>query len=240
MQKIQSAALSRCRAADRFIEQNAGRLGTIPQSGMRRRLREVLDGVAQSSADQALTGRRARAGTSGMQRLRVALVRRHMLPIARVAALYPALEASSALRAPCRTRDERLVAWAMAMASAAEPHADAFVADGLDPEFVGQLRGAAKELADFATERKRTRGQLTASTRSISRHIREARRVLAALDAMMGRYLVDPSLTAQWSVVRRTGKVARRSSKAVVGGSAAAVPKEAGVIPIRPTRRRKA
>lgn len=213
------------RAAQAFATAHAHRMPHVARSGVRTRLDDLLTTVAAHADRQAANDVSARMATCTYRAMRAALIRDHMLPIVKIAALEEADSPEmSALRLPPRwATPERLHADALAMAETAARSAHRFTAAGLPPDFAEQLTAAAHAMlaaAGTKTGRRLARGQATAGVRLT---IAAARRTLAALDAMVVSAIHgDESLLTAWKSAIRPERRRRRASAAIAAAAAPA------------------
>ena len=145
MHSVQGNLLQSLRAVEEFLDTHAVRLDGVVKSGTRQKLGETISALEMYVVEQAESSLAAQGATQLNNALRVALVRDHMAPIARlVQADLPPAPQVDALRMPrAGWSIERLAAAAHAMANAAAPYAEDFVKAGMRPDFVTRLIAAA-------------------------------------------------------------------------------------------------
>jgi hypothetical protein len=210
MQSRQGNVLQALRTVENFLTTNAAKLDDVVTTGTRKKLAETITTLEATVNEQAGSGVIAKGGTSRYHALRIALIRDHMAPIARIArAELPPTPELSALRMP-RTawKMERLAAAAHGMAQAAESSAAHFVAAGLPTDFIARLQGAADAMVRSVSDRKQTRGRLTGATKGLATTISSALKLVGVIDALVTSALVDdPALLANWKVVKRVRRM---------------------------------
>ena len=216
MNTKQTYVLASLRAADAFLDDNAARIAGKLKPALRARLATAmtdLDNIIteQQSLTKAVTGSaRGRAAT------RTALVRDHMAPIARVAALeLSRIPAIAQFRMPKRRLStEKLAAVAKGMARAAVPFTDVFTGAALPDDFIAQLNAAADAMLAFNKQRATHSNRRTGTTSGLGAKLREARTIVHAVDAIVRSVLTDdPILLATWESASRVQHV--RTSVAV-------------------------
>ncbi len=206
MRNTQAKTLQSLRAVQNFLAAHAPALPAVSSSGLCIRLDEIVavaDGHATTQSGSALAAQRA---TRGFHALRLAVLRDHMAPIAKIAALdLPVSPELAPLRVPRRVPSaERLRALAAGMAEAAAPLAGTFVAAGLPPDFAERLDRAAHAMLDAVNERKRHRVLRRGATAGIRTALSRGRKIVHALDAMMTSALQDaPASLAAWDLAKR-------------------------------------
>ena len=144
MHTIQSNRFDSLCNAQRFLDDHAGRLAEVNETGMRRRLDDIVAELSAFAADQTGGALQAQGATRKQHALRRALRRDHMGPISSIAhaelARTPEIEP---FRMPRGTPSVgKLVAAAHGMGRAAAPHADVFVSAGLPADFIDRLIAA--------------------------------------------------------------------------------------------------
>jgi hypothetical protein len=218
MHSAQGNMLQSLRAVEEFLDANANKIDGIVNTGTRRKLAETIGSLQTYVAEQAGSNIAAQGATQRTQKLRRALVRDHMAPIARIAQadLPPTVPELEALRAP-RSNDsiERLAAAAYGMAAAATPFADTFVKAGLAPDFIAKLSAAADAMLQSVSERAQNRGKWSGATKGLKTTLSSGRKLVTVIDAFVESALVnDPALLANWKRVKRVKKVPARANGA--------------------------
>jgi hypothetical protein len=170
--------------------------------------------------------------------LRVALLRRHMTPISRIAHVaLPDTQELLPLRAPGGDPStEHLVAAARAMATVAAEHAGVFITAGLPADFVPQLRSAADAVLHAKDARTRTRGTTNGATTNLKARLREARQSVHILDGLVRKELVDqPGLLRDWSDSKRLPRARKSSVTAAPGTTVGSIAPASPATPATPT-----
>jgi hypothetical protein len=233
METAQGNALQALRGVQAFIVAHAESFPAVADSGARRKLDRTITELANLVAMQAGSDLAARGATQVQRRLRRLLLRRHMVPIARIAraGLLHQLPELEPLRMPAgRPTAELLAAHAYGMAEAAEPHAAVFIGAGLSDAFISELRRAAEALIGSLKDRVQCRAGRGAATKGLRTKLSAARRLVHVLDSLAQDALADdPALLAGWDSVKRVRRIASRRSVATF---AAAVP-EGNALPRR-------
>ena len=215
MHTVQGNLLQSLRAVEEFLETHAVRLDGVVKSGTRQKLGETISALEMYVVEQAESSLAAQGATQLNNALRVALVRDHMAPIARlVQADLPPAPQVDALRMPrAGWSIERLAAAAHAMANAAAPYAEDFVKAGLRPDFVTRLISAADTMVQAVADRAQTRGKLSGATTGLKTTLAAGRKLVRVIDAFVESELVnDPALLSNWKRVKRVRKVPVRSA----------------------------
>jgi hypothetical protein len=229
MEAYQANLLQSLRAVEEFLASNADRLEGVVNTGARQRLTEVLAELDAHVADQAGSTLVSQGSTQRNRALRRALVRDHMAPIARMArAQLPPVPEQDGLCTPRPNWPlERLHAAAHGMAVATAPHRAEFVKAGLSADFVEALTDAADAMVQSVSDRSQSRGKVSGATKGLRTALASGRRLVAVLDALMARTLVDdPALLASWKSVKRVRRIASHARDEPAG---VAVPANANV-----------
>src|SRR5207237_5191565 len=122
----------------------------------------------------------------------------------------------------------RLVEAANGMAKAAEAEKSAFIAYGLQDDFVDQLRAAAKALADSLVGRTTTTRRHVKATAAVKDQVKRGGRAVLGINAILRPTLKrNPDLKAAW-------KSAKAKKGPIGGGSTAAGVTLAPVAPLAP------
>ena len=204
MNKTQGFVLKTLVTAQRFLDANASALGPVNATGARKALDDAIAAVGRHAISQVEHDIGSTGETKRQRGIRLSMHRRYLQPIAKIAAATLSQPEMATLRLPrFGIVGLELVQAATGIANAAEPHAAAFVAAGLPPNFLEGLRGEIHDLhaslggrTDHATVRHSSTAALRAETRN-------ARRVLQMLDAVMQLLVSDEELLDAWAIVRR-------------------------------------
>lgn len=206
MQTKQGSTLKSLRSVQTFLDENAAALAGGIGAGARKRLDDFvvsLDGHADVQSASVL---KAQGATQDHQALRLALLRDHMAPIAKIAAAeLPNSPGVEPLRMPKgRPSAERLKALAVGMATAALPYASVFTAFGLTDDFTEQLATAANAMLQSAGNRTRSIQARAAATSQLRLTLSAGRKIVHVLDTMVKRALTgNPGLLEAWNNAKR-------------------------------------
>ena len=223
MKQSQARLAQSLRAVQGFIANHADRLPGVARSGARRKLDELVQTFSDDADSQAASDLAAQMATREHHALRTALLRDHMQPIVKIAALEAsALPALSVLRMPPRwASPERLHAYALGMADSAAQSAHVFTAAGLPANFAEQLTDAADATlaaVGARTSRRQARARATAGVRVT---ISAARRAVGALDALVTSALhTDAALLVAWKSAIHPERGRRRAAAAIAATAA--------------------
>jgi hypothetical protein len=208
----QATALESLRAVELFLETHADRLGDVLTTGAYRRLTDTITALDAHAAEQTAGMFGSQVATRKKHSLRQALLRDHMLKIARIAkADLPSVPELHPLRMPRRRLSTaRLAAAAAGMADLARPHADVFIAAGMPKDFLDQFVAAIDAMTDTIVERTNIRGRRAGATLGLKEQLSAGRRIVHVLDAFVQSQMKDdPSLIRNWNATKR---VQRRGS----------------------------
>lgn len=231
MQSAQGYTLLSLQNVQAYLSENAAALGNAIPADTRTLLDDSIAELSGHVAAQDGHTRTAKSAVARQHAKRVALIRDHMAPIARIAKLElegtPELVSLSLPRGHPAT--ERLAALAEGMAVAAEPYADVFVRTGCKPEFIQNLRTAANELLQALQDRTQSRGKSRAATSALRTRLSRARKVVHVIDGFVKSALADdPDRLAGWKLVmrvpKRPGGRGARDAAAPTGTGGATVP----------------
>jgi hypothetical protein len=219
VQITQGNTLQALRGVQAFLDKYAGLLPGLNESGARKKLDALVEELGAHAAAQTGSVLAAKGATQKQYAMRIVLLEDYMAPIARIAeADLPDTPELRALRLPqARLSTENLAKAAVGMADAAEPHAAVFIAAGLAPDFVAQLRQKAKDALAPLDLRTENRSARRGATRGVKESIRAAKRTVRVLDTFVRRMLRNNAvLMERWAAVKRpnpkVGRVAGQSS----------------------------
>ena len=147
---------------------------------------------------------------------RKALIRDHMIPIARIAKLEladaekPELVKLTVPRK--KVSVQQLVAAADGMAEAARAHAQVFIDAGRSPDFIDRLKAAAVQFLDAAASGMSGRARVKNATTGLRQKLSRARKVVQLLDALVKEGAGnDQALLESWKVAKRVRSTPSRS-----------------------------
>ena len=204
MRTNEANQLDALRNVQAFLDANRDRLPAIATSGMRRQLDESLARLAQHADDQTSSAAWSRNCTQRYHALRRRLLRSHLVPIALIArTTQPPLSELEQFRIPHgKPTAQQLAAAAHAMAEAAAPHADTFVAAGMPEDFIGALEDASNAMMSELAVRAQERARHRIATEALRAGITSARRVVKVLDAFVRSACeLDAGMIAGWESV---------------------------------------
>ena len=201
--------LESLRSVEHFLDENADKLASVVNTGARQRLTAAITDLSAHASEQTGSNLAAQGATQKKEALRLALLRDHMAPIARIAAAdIPNLPELSPLRMPRgKPTAEKLASFAYGMGAAAAPFADTFTKAGLAGDFVAQLSAAADAVVGVVANRTTSRGKRRGATDGLKARLTEGRQVVHILDALVKSALKDdPALLGNWNLVKRVTK----------------------------------
>lgn len=214
MQTHQGNMLQSLRNVDVFLGQNADQLADVVQSDVGQRLAHILTTLQEHVSAQSDGSFGSMGATRKHQALRRALMRDHMLPIARIAAAdLPVTPQIQPLKMPPnRVSVQRLAAAAYGMAEAASKYPDVFTRATLPPDFPAQLTAAADALIVSIGHRTKSRLVHREATMGLKTVLGAGRKVVGVLDALVKSRLQDqPGLLAAWESAKRVKQAASRA-----------------------------
>jgi hypothetical protein len=213
MRTVQGNVLQSLLNVEAFLDEHAERLPDVVKSGAKQRLVDAI-ALLEGHANQQVGSMLASQGATKRQEvLRTALLRDHMAKIASIAhAEFPKTPEFEPLRMPrLRMSPQKLRAAASGMAQTAAPQAAVFVAAGLPADFIDQLNAAADAMIASLGERSQSRGKRTGATSGLKEKLSAGRKIVRVLDTFVKSALKDdPSLLANWKVVKRVQRVTGR------------------------------
>jgi hypothetical protein len=193
------------RASYQFIA-GEPKLAEIVDTGAYRKLGDLLDSIDRRSVEQASEGMASQGATQAALEAREELIRRHLIPIAKVAALlatsYPPLKA---LRIPDRDcAVPTLVKQASGMSVEARKYQEHFVEEGLRPDFLEQLDLAIQRFKEASAEPRQHRSKRSGATSGAEVDLKKAKKSLKVLDSFVQAAAHDDaSVLSGWNAVKR-------------------------------------
>jgi hypothetical protein len=201
-----STALSTLHAVQAFMTTHADALGNLNTSASR----QDLDSIESTLSNQALAQVSSRnGGTATQTRLRVAknsLLVKYLRPMSAVAQAKLSQSPDFAeLKLPKSTRSaQQLVTAAGAMGDAASKQADTFIAAGMAPTFLADLKSAVNDVIAAEASKSNTKSSRMGATSALKVNTSQARRVVKQLDALIEPQLAnDPALLVKWKATKR-------------------------------------
>jgi hypothetical protein len=206
MQTRQGSMLQSLRNVEAFLDQHADVLGAVVQTGTRQKLADAIAALSTHVSGQAGSNLASRGATQKHYALRQVLIRRHMAPVARIAAAdLPHTPELLPLRMPSRNLPaEKLAAAAYGMAMAAIPFTAVFTAAGLPGDFAGQLTAAADAMTAVLDDRAQERNTQRGATAGLKAKLAAGRKIVHVLDAFVTDAVADDAaLLASWNGAKR-------------------------------------
>ncbi len=212
MNRRQGRMLLSLYAVDVFLDAHQQSLSVTTSAGIRDRFRHKLAEVELHVQTQEGSLLMAEGLTGAKDTKREALLRHHLAPIARIAKLesanHPALAAVKMPRGAPGTG--KLLAHAAGMANAAQDYADVFVAAGLRPTFIQDLKDAIDDILTAVTARTEKRGARAGATQGLRASLVACNKYKAVLDAFIEREArSDQTLLENWRSVKRVARLPR-------------------------------
>lgn len=218
MNKQQGHMLTALASTRCFLGDHAAALATVVSPAVQQRLDDAIAELASTATAQDLYTRDREGSFAVQEASRVALLRDHMTPIARIARLelseMPELVKLSGSTA--RLSIQQLAAHADGMAEAARPHAQVFVDAGRQPDFIERLNGAADRMRAAAAAAAQSRVRIKGATSGFAQQLSHSRRLVHALDAFVKEAAGnDTAMIDSWNVAKhvvRTSGTSRTST----------------------------
>jgi hypothetical protein len=225
METQQGNMLQSLRNVDVFLEQNADRLDGVVQSDVRQRLNEAISTLQTHVSAQADGAFGSKGATRKHQSLRRALIRDHMLPIARIAAAdLPDTPEIQPLKMPANgVSVQRLAAAAYGMADTAAKYSHIFTRATLAADFAPRLTAAADAMIASIGERTKSRLVHRGATQGLATSLAAGRKIVRILDALVkSRLQEEPARLAAWQSAKRVKQPASRLTVAAPTAAPAA------------------
>lgn len=206
--------LEALRSVPAFLGQFRDRIPDVATCGMRHRLDEALQCLAQHADDQTSSAVGSRDCTRRYLARRQQLVGAHLLPIALIArTTEPPLSELAQFQLPRGKPTARQLATAAhSMAEAAMPHSETFIAAGMPRDFVDQLRRASDAMMAELDARVQERARHRIATEALRTGIASARRMVNVLDAFVRSACEqDDGVLAGWTSVKHVRRSVRRA-----------------------------
>ena len=213
MRTKEANQLEALRNVQAFLDEQRNRLPTIATSGARRQLDDALARLAQHADDQTSSAAWSRNCTKRYHALRRRLIRSHLVPIALIArATRPPLSELAQFRIPRgKATALQLAAATHAMAEAAAPRANTFVAAGMPEDFIDQMERASEAMMAELEARTQERARHRIATEALRAGISSARRIVKVLDAFVRSACeLDVEMIAGWETVTHVRRSVRR------------------------------
>jgi hypothetical protein len=206
MRARQGSVLETLRRVQKFLDTSREVLKPLEQSGARRALDQSIAQLSAHAVDQAAGLVGSKGETARQRAFRVALRTAHMRPIATIARsqLRSVPEFASLQLPDARRTSITQVTAARAMARAATPHAETFVAAGLPTDFVERLLAAADAVETSMLGRNQNRGQRVGATKGLKDEEKRGRQTVKVLDSLVLPALgTTDYLIAEWNSLKK-------------------------------------
>jgi hypothetical protein len=197
------------RRVQQFLDEFAAKLFGATAPAARKALDQVVEDMRVNEAAQASNTLNAKSQTAAQAVLRDKLVTDHMRPVALIAAAHLRdVPEFQALKVPnVDVKAAVLVQDANAMAEAAKPYQQVFVANGRPETFVDDLVAAAAAVRASIDARGKSIAAKAAARDGLKATATRAHSVLRFLDAQVKSAAADdPRILAAWNSAKRIGK----------------------------------
>jgi hypothetical protein len=205
-----------------YLVENASAVGEANASDARRQLDTAIVAIDAAAAEQGTITREVRGEVHRRASLERLLVRKFMTPLSVFARAQLKGVPEYAALTPSTTslERERLVQAAHAMANAADKHAAELAKAKFPVGFLAQLRAAADAVQSSFNAGGDKRVKKTGVTEKIAVAVREGRRAVGALDAVVRHVILgNEALEREW----RSAKRVRQSHPAPAAAAAGTV-----------------
>jgi hypothetical protein len=183
------------------------RFHTATIKPLRAELERAAKAIATLYTEQENATAALRGDGSSVAQLKLRLRKKHLLPITRRAKLllkgYPGI--GETLRVPHKRADvEAHIVATRRIVKALRPHTGEFVAAGLRKDFLIECERAARALKERHANPDTARSRRSRATQTLPEALREAREIIAAIDAHVNAELSDDvTLMAVWDASKR-------------------------------------
>ena len=197
------------RRVEQFMDAFAAQLTVVNTTAARQELDQLVKDMGVHESTQAISTLNAKGQTAQLAALRHDLVEEHMRPVATIAAAHlrtvPNFQAMQVPRSSVKVAV--LVQDAIAMAEAARPYQQVFVANGRAADFADALVAAAGAVRASIDARAQNIGNRAGARQGLTATATRAIAVVRLLDAQIKRALVDdPTALAAWQSAKRIGR----------------------------------
>lgn len=191
---------------DAFLDAHAEKLPKATSTGIRQRFGETLAEITQHVQTQHASPLMAQGLTRTKQEKRDALLRDHMVPIARIARLsaaeVPELQPIKMPRGAPGV--QKLLAEAEGMAVIAQQHRELFIAAGLRPTFVEDLQAAVEDIRSTLADRANRYGDQAGASKGLITGLVRGNKYKAVLDSLVrSEAHGNAELLADWEIIKR-------------------------------------
>ena len=215
MRSTEANQLEALRNIPAFLDEHRDHVPGVATCGMRHRLDEALECLARHADDQTSSAAGSLNCTRRYLARRRELVGSHLLLIALIArTTRPPLSELAEMQPPRgKPTARQLESAAHAMAKAATPYAETFIAAGMPEDFVERLRRASDAMMAELGERAQERARHRIATEALRVGIASARRMVNVLDAFVRAECGhDEVLLAGWTSVKHVRRTAHRAA----------------------------
>ena len=206
MQRSQIHVGQSLRQVQQFLIQHEAVVPSAAASAARRTLDAVVAEIDRAATEQGVLGRTGRGEVQRRLDLERTLVKKYITPLVKFAraSLRGTPEFASLTPSSVPLQRERLVRTALAMAVAAEQHADALRAAEFPADFLAQLRAAATAVQQSIDAGRSGRVRRTGVTKEIRTALANGRQAVAQLDALVAHTIVgNAALEREWRSAKR-------------------------------------
>ena len=206
MDSNQGRRLMTLLTVDAFLDAHADKLPKATATGIRQRFGEALEEVTQHVQTHHASPLMAQGLTRTMQEKRDALLRDHMAPIVRIARLSaPVVPELQPIKMPRGAPGlQKLLAHADGMAVIAQQHHELFVAAGLRPTFVDDLRSAVEDIRTTLADRTNRYGDQAGARKGLASGLVLGNKYKAVLDSLVrSEAHGNAELLADWNIIKR-------------------------------------
>ncbi|MFL5615409.1 MAG: hypothetical protein ACJ796_17200 [Gemmatimonadaceae bacterium] len=238
MRFLQNAVFAALKRVQLFLDEYAAVLAALVDlTAARKKLDAVVASFTDHAYNQDANDRGVKGETAKQHQLRVKLRGERMDPIALIARKnLRTTPEFAALQMPKPTvRGEAFIASANAMADAAAIHKETFIAHGMPPAFLDDLKTAITTLDSSMSDREQNYNRRLSATEGLDAQEKQGRLVLSVLDKLLQPALLDnDSLKRGWEgarqIRRRPGPGAATPTAPTTPGTVASVGAPASTI----------
>jgi hypothetical protein len=202
MRKREHSQLRRFQRVESFVTEHATPVAGRRLDGVLGRLRSIIGRIQRAAAEHDAVRRQSTRKTREERSLLAELREDHMLRVSQIAASGTDTPKglARALRPPHkRTAMYKTVMAARAMVGVAAAHADWFVSQGLERDFVRKYRAAIADVERLAPERDALLQRQIRASAAVQLELQKGKRLVQALNAVLRRDLkTQPELLATW------------------------------------------
>ena len=206
MKLVQGNTLTSLESVRRFLDDNQAVLDHVISTCTRQKLDEAIAELSSTATAQNQFTRDLEGAFATKASYRAALIRDHMVPIAKIASLElseaPALV--KLLLPKRRASDQQLGALADGMAEAARPYTQVFLDAGRKRDFIDRLKAAADQMRSATYETAQSRARIKKTTSGLTHKHSRGRKVVHMLDAFVKEAVGnDKALLDSWNTAKR-------------------------------------